>query len=569
MTDEIVKNRYRILGRIGRGAFGETFLAEDMDLPSRKHCVLKRLKPIEDPEKSEYVKRRFEREAAILETIGRDSQGRIPELHAYFPENGFYYLVQEWIDGPTLGQWIEANGRMNEAEVRDLVAALLEILEYIHSRRIIHRDIKLENVLLRKDGRPVLIDFGVMKEIVNVDTRGNPTSSIMAGTPAFMAFEQAAGKPVFASDIYSLGVTAVCLLVGEREPGTMTDPLTGDMTWRESVPDVCGEFAAVLNKAVESHFRDRYKTATEMKAAMTGLPSIDVRAVPKSDASDKPVVEPPSVSQNATTVEATKSSVSPPSPVIQIVELEPPRPEAGKPFINSIGMRFAWTPAGKFMMGSNQYDSEEPIHEVTIRKGFHLGVYQVTQGQWKTVIGKHLHPAGPGFPGDANPVERVSWEDAQEFLRKLNINEEGNTYRLPSEAEWEYACRAGTTGDYAGDLEEMAWYSANAGGKPHPVGQKKPNGWGLYDMHGNVWEWCEDVWHDTYKGAPTDGSVWTGGNQGRRVVRGGSWYGNPGLCRSAHRGRERPVYRGNLLGFRVLISAGTLDAGTDGWEFVG
>ncbi len=131
-------------------------------------------------------------------------------------------------------------------------------------------------------------------------------------------------------------------------------------------------------------------------------------------------------------------------------------------------------------------------------------------------------------------------------------------YRLPSEAEWEFSCRAGTTGDYAGELNKMAWYGGNAESKTHPVGQKDANAFGLHDMHGNVWEWCEDVWHGNYDKAPDDGSAWTqGGNQGRRVVRGGSWYDGDDSCRSAYRYSYVLGARDFNVGFRVVVSVRT------------
>jgi formylglycine-generating enzyme required for sulfatase activity len=137
----------------------------------------------------------------------------------------------------------------------------------------------------------------------------------------------------------------------------------------------------------------------------------------------------------------------------------------------------------------------------------------------------------------------------------------GKAYRLPSEAEWEYGCRAGTTGDYAGDLDAMAWYFKNSGSKTHPVGQKQPNAFGLYDMHGNVWEWCEDVWHGNYKDAPTDGSAWLSGTDSSdRVVRGGLWGSYDDDCRSACRYKSGPSNHIVNLGVRVVVSATTLTA---------
>jgi formylglycine-generating enzyme required for sulfatase activity len=212
---------------------------------------------------------------------------------------------------------------------------------------------------------------------------------------------------------------------------------------------------------------------------------------------------------------------------------------------------------------------------VKIKNPFYLGTYLVTQAEWEAVMGNN--PSY--FKGDDLPVEKVSWDDVQEFIKKLNETEGTDKYRLPSEAEWEYACRAGTTtrysfGDSESQLGDYAWYAENSGlrppkkgdffgsdkndlfsydwkGKTHPVGQKKPNSWGLYDMHGNVWEWVQDKWHDRYNGAPTDGSAWDA-NGTYRVYRGGGWDRLTGSCRSAIRFSNVLGDRFNNLGFRLL-----------------
>jgi formylglycine-generating enzyme required for sulfatase activity len=155
------------------------------------------------------------------------------------------------------------------------------------------------------------------------------------------------------------------------------------------------------------------------------------------------------------------------------------------------------------------------------------------------------------------PVDSVTWEDAQNFINKLNESNDGFRYRLPTEAEWEYACRAGTTGDYAGNLSEMAWFAENSLNRTHAVGEKQPNAWGLADMHGNVWEWCQDGYHETYSGAPSDGSAWlSGGEQKYRVLRGGSW-GNKDAAslRSASRSKNTPDNRFYDKGVRIVAVA--------------
>ncbi len=192
-------------------------------------------------------------------------------------------------------------------------------------------------------------------------------------------------------------------------------------------------------------------------------------------------------------------------------------------------------PAGTFMMGSsNGPSNERPVHKVTINYSFYIGKYEVTQAQWQKVMGNnpsHFHRCGGNCP-----VEGVSRNDAQNFIDKLNRLDHAFKYRLPTESEWEYACRAGTAGDNAGALSDTAWFSENSGGSTHPVGQKQSNAWGLADMLGNVLEWCADSYHHTYDGAPTDGSAWLDSQQTRsEVFRGGSWCGRAPSMRATSR----------------------------------
>ena len=210
-------------------------------------------------------------------------------------------------------------------------------------------------------------------------------------------------------------------------------------------------------------------------------------------------------------------------------------------------------PAGSFEMGSNENADERPVHRVNV-PSFLIGKTEVTQGQWKAVMGSN--PSSFSSCGDDCPVERVSWNEAQQFAQRLS-QKTGKTYRLPSEAEWEYAARAGSTskwsfGDSDYQLGDYAWFSANSQGKTQRVAQKRPNAFGLFDMHGNVWEWVQDCWHGDYTGAPTDGSAWTTGcSNSSRVRRGGSWDGGPAGLRSADRGWDTPDYRSGGIGLRL------------------
>ena len=227
------------------------------------------------------------------------------------------------------------------------------------------------------------------------------------------------------------------------------------------------------------------------------------------------------------------------------------------PLLNSIGIEMRLIPAGRFIMGDPQSVPDEKPHAVTMTKPFYIGSHTVTNAQWMSVM-----ESMPNKPrNDDDPVVNVSWKDAMEFCRKLSALPEeravGRVYRLPTEAEWEYACRAGTAtrysfGDDQSRLEEHGWFGGNSGGQPHPVGQKKPNAWGLYDMHGNVLEWCSD-WYGEY---PNDGiEDPTGPFAGSmRVSRGGGWHSAAGFCRSAARDGYEPAHCSNRLGFRVALS---------------
>ena len=229
-----------------------------------------------------------------------------------------------------------------------------------------------------------------------------------------------------------------------------------------------------------------------------------------------------------------------------------------KKITNSLGMEFVYVKPGSFMMGSpanesGRYD-DEMQHRVTLSKGFYMQTTEVTQGQWRAIMGSS--PSKFSNCGEDCPVEQVSWDDVQTFISKLNRKKGGNRYRLPTEAEWEYAARAGSTarfcyGDDEGRLSEYAWYSGNSGGKTHPVAQKQPNAWGLYDMHGNVYEWCQDWYDKNYpSGNVTDP---TGPSSGSlRVLCGGSWSSLAEFCRSAIRYGKFSATRNLYLGFRLV-----------------
>jgi len=220
-----------------------------------------------------------------------------------------------------------------------------------------------------------------------------------------------------------------------------------------------------------------------------------------------------------------------------------------------VEMSFAYIPEGSFEMGSMTEKDEQPIHTVKISQGFWMQQTEVTQAQWKAVMGALPSKCDYGelkgeVLGDNKPIICVSWDDVQEFVRQMNAKNDGYKYRLPTEAEWEYAARSGTRGNFAGYLEAMAWYADNAGGKTHDVATKQANAWNLYDMHGNVWEWTAD-WYGSYpSGTVTDPTGATSGSN--RVFRGGSYVNDVVGLRSVFRNRHSPSTRDTALGFRVV-----------------
>ncbi|OUL21578.1 serine/threonine protein kinase [Nostoc sp. T09] len=311
MTINLLNDRYQVIRTLGAGGFGETFLAEDTYMPSKRRCVVKQLRPIQNnPQIYQLVQERFQREAAILETLG-GATDQIPTLYAYFEAAGQFYLVQEWVEGDTLTAKVQQQGLLSESAVQELLVNLLPVLEYVHGKYIVHRDIKPDNIIVRqRDGKPVLIDFGAVRESMGtvVNSQGNPTSSIVIGTPGFMPSEQAAGRPVYSSDLYSIGMTVIYLLTGRQPQQIETDPLTAEVVWRQYASHISPMMAEIIDRAIAYHPRDRYPTARAMLDALQSI----ANPIPPT----QPVVyQPPMV------------SVPPTIPVSPRLETEPPKTE--------------------------------------------------------------------------------------------------------------------------------------------------------------------------------------------------------------------------------------------------
>ena len=296
-----------------------------------------------------------------------------------------------------------------------------------------------------------------------------------------------------------------------------------------------------VNYAVKSNYLlELISTLPNVKGSMTAVRSKSVGAM-----SDLVVLAEAAVGLVVVEIEKGQNKASLPQPKTPPVTGSPPA-AAGRVFKDCPDCpEMVIIPAGSFEMGGTS-SYELPVHRVTLRS-FSMGKTEVTQGQWRAVMGSN--PSKFSNCGDTCPVEHVSWEDAKEFVSRLNAKT-GKTYRLPSEAEWEYACRAGGRHEYCGSdsADNVGWYSGKA---TNPVAGKQANAWGLHDMSGNVWEWTEDCWNHNYTNAPTDGSVWTSGNCSLRVVRGGSWLYSPPELRAAYRNTNTTAGRSFNGGFRV------------------
>ncbi|NER45354.1 MAG: serine/threonine protein kinase [Symploca sp. SIO1A3] len=291
----LLTNRYRIIQHLGSGGFGDTFLAEDTHLPSGRTCVIKKLRPMNNNlQVYQLVKERFQREAAILEDLG-NGHGQIPTLFAYFEEQEQFYLVQEYIQGDTLSNLLKKQGKLTEDFIKIILLKLLEILEYLQSKRIIHRDIKPDNIIVRQsDQLPILIDFGAVREAMGTVTSsgGSLTSSIVIGTPGFMPPEQSIGRPVFSSDLYALGLTAICLLTGRSPRELEKNPLDGEILWRKYALHVSPTLSNVIDQSIKAQTNQRFATAQLMRQALQEQSIM---------ASTEPYLPPPQNQKNAVT----------------------------------------------------------------------------------------------------------------------------------------------------------------------------------------------------------------------------------------------------------------------------
>jgi formylglycine-generating enzyme required for sulfatase activity len=536
----LLDDRYRPIKFLGEGGFGRTFQAID-EKRLNTPCVIKQFLPQQAGSAAlQKATELFQQEAKRLQELGKHPQ--IPDLEAFFPQDGRLYLVQDFIDGQNLLEEFENQGRLKEPQIRIILTELLPVLQFIHDNQVIHRDIKPENIIRSKNGQLFLIDFGVSKE-----TSGSILTRVgtVTGTPGYAPPEQFRGMVYHSSDLYSLAVTCVRLLTGHFQKADGADKLfdTRKMQWQwQKYVSLSQELTTVLETMLQDIPTRRYDSAAEVLAAL---------------ANQKTIVIP--------------TPTNPPKPPANINVNINPQSSFTEDLGKGIKLEMIAIPGGTFWMGSPaneaERDSDEgPQHQVTV-PSFFMGKYPLTQAQYQAIMGHN--PSY--FIGNNRPVENVSWDDAVRFCQKLS-QRTGKNYRLPSEAEWEYACRAGTKTPFSfGDniTTDLVNYDGTYPYKSAPKGKYReqttdvgtfpPNAFGLYDMHGNVWEWCEDDWHENYIDAPTDGSAWNSqSGSNTKLLRGGSWRYNAWYCRSADRlGFSRDA-RDNFFGFRVVFCSRTL-----------
>lgn len=587
--------RYRAISLLGQGGFGRTFLAIDELKPSKPRCVIKQFLPeVKGKNAIKKATELFEREAARLDELGKHQQ--IPELLAFFNQEDRKYLIQEFIDGEDLYKELQRAGVFSQAKIEELLHDLLSVLDFVHQNNVIHRDIKPENIIRRKkDNKLVLVDFGAAKETIAGNTSVVGT---IIGSAAYIAPEQAVGKAKFASDLYSLGATCLHLLT-DIEPTELFDVAEGEWIWRDYLQDneIDYELSRVLDKLVEGATKRRFQSVSEVLEVLGGNtnPNSPSNAVRQSK---KPPL--PYRSRNRSIRKPNNRSKGikkrPQKLELKIVEYDyktisndaclilgktsssPTRSHHARAkyitlnLAKDITLDLIGVPGGKFLMGSPDKElerekEESPQHRVSIRP-FLFGKYPVTQAQWHAVMGTNPAKfADPDVAKSKKPIERVSWFDSILFCEKLS-QKIGREFRLPTESEWEYACRGKTTGpfhygltigtglaNYNGEDAYGSGFEGENRAITTDVDSFSPNVFGLYDLHGNVAEWCADSWHDNYNDAPTDGTAWTSKNpKDARVLRGGSWLHLPGSCRSAQRIKSDPKIKSDAFGFRIAAS---------------
>lgn len=540
---------YRLEGEIARGGMGIVY--RGVHTVFDEVVAIKAIYPelTLNPE----LRERFLNEAKIQRRLQHPN---IVQIREFLIDQGNFYIVMELIEGETLAHHLRQLGRpMQASEAIEIFRQALEGLGFAHSQGVIHRDIKPSNIMLTRQGVVKLTDFGIARAM---DTAKLTRTGTALGTAAYMSPEQIQGTGLdHRTDIYSLGITLYDMLTG-RVPFERPKDSDSDYPVLEAhihqppvppsrlVPGIPPFIEAAILKALAKRAEDRFQSCREFQAALVPSPPPGpMAAIHITSEEFQAALAPPPL---RTTKVAVAPHLKPTEPVAQTRGREDYRPTATAVRENpKDGLKYVWIPPGTFMMGCSLGDTEcvdreKPSHQVTISKGFWIGQTEVTVGAYKrfaAATGRRMPPA-PSFnnswANDNMPIVNVTWNDARDYCTWAGG-------RLPTEAEWEYAARGGSTEARYGPIDEIAWYDKNSEGQTHEVAQKRANGFGLFDVLGNVWEWVNDGYDEKgYHHRPSqDPSGATSGVY--RVLRGGSWLDLPRLVRVSYRNWYYPASR--------------------------
>ena len=562
-------NGFELKRLLGMGGMAEVWYAEN-------EIGLKAAVKILSEELSHnaQMQERFHNEAKVMVKLDHPN---IRKVHGYGSIDGRPAIIMEYLDGSDLKKRMKDGQRFTDEEMKRWWNQMVDALSYTHAQGIVHRDIKPSNIFIDQKGNAKLLDFGIAK--VADTTTGTLTGSTL-GTRIYMSPEQVKDpkRVGTASDVYSLAVSFVHLLTGKAPYDSTTssdyDIQVSIVTKPVDVSKVPAEWRGFLVPYLAKNPEDRpvlrpFEAGTSEAPDKTDESNDEGTIVGDASKKQEPKIEDKSKNKKkwlwiglgiaAAAVVALVVLSKPKSeePLEEVVEASSTiSPDDLTITANDVSFVMKPVEGGTFQMGSDDsdaFDNEKPVHSVTVST-FYMGETEVTQALWKAVMGSN--PSN--WKGDNLPVERVSWNDCQEFIRKLN-QQTGRNFRLPTEAEWEYAARGGSRSGgtkYAGSssIGSVAWYTDNSGGKTHAVKGKSPNELGLYDMSGNVWEWCSDMYDDYKSSSQTNPNPQsTGKSYSIRVLRGGSWDCGAGGCRVSYRYGLDPDGGDFNYGFRLCL----------------
>ena len=570
--------QYKVEGLLGAGGFGVVYAVHNVLELTPKPLALKLLRSEEREDKK--GERWLKREFALLREHAQEGLARVESL-GVCGEHGPYFTMER-LEGRTLREWLWEEGRLGVGEGVKVVCKLLETLERLHGKGVTHRDVKPENVFVTGGGRVVLLDLGLAKG--ESGRRGGETVTgrgQVPGTPHYMSPQRAEGGAASTvDDVYAASVVLFEVLTGESPfaisaganafgvaAAIRQGPRCGVRELREEVPMAVGK---ALGWALEPVVEDRREGSRA--EGLRELLEVGLRASEnerkasswfgrllswgKGEGEERGSAR---IKRTTGYKQALEQAKALKGFTFQGVKGRTGRflgvkGRTGRFLQETTGLVFRLIPGGSYLMGSPEgvgYGDERPQHEVRVEP-FLLCESPCTQGAWDRIAKGRIEDTR-GWRGEELPIEGVKWNDVRRWCEKAGL-------RLPSEAEWEYACRAGSVGAYCfgaseEELLDYGWFEDNSGGRTNPVRGKKPNAWGLYDMHGNVLEWCEDDWEDDYRGAPAVG--WPArkvAGASERVFRGGCWDYSASSCRAAFRYRFEPGLRDFDLGFRPARS---------------